>query len=74
MKVTVTVTFDITFDAEEGRSKTTVGFALPNHPHHPISDSVKKLSVEETQRLCQAMLDREVFGENAEARHAEKDA
>ena len=74
MKITVKVTFDITFDAEEGSSKTTVGFALPNHPHHPISDRVKKLSVEETQRLCQAMLEREVFGENTKSKHAEKDA
>lgn len=66
MKVNVTALFDITFDSDDGNSKTAVTFSLPDHPHMEISDNVKKLTIEEVERLCRAMADRKVFEENKE--------
>jgi hypothetical protein len=64
MKVKVTLTYAMEFDSENGKSKTTVSFALPDHPKLPISDTVKKLCVEESVMLGQAMISREIFEEN----------
>ena len=64
MKVKVTLTYAMEFDSENGKSKTTVSFALPDHPKLTISDTVKKLCVEESVILGQAMISREIFEEN----------
>lgn len=52
MKVKVTLTYAMEFDSENGKSKTTVSFALPDHPKLPISDTVKKLCEEDGKPLC----------------------
>lgn len=61
MKVKIIVAYEMEFDSDKGDSKTNVSFKLPDHPQLPISDTVKKLAVEETAMLANAMLSRGVF-------------
>ena len=72
MKVNVTALFDITLDSDDGNSKTTVTFSLPDHPKLKISDNVKKLTIEEVERICRAMVDRKVFKENDQLSDAKR--
>ena len=72
MKVNVTALFDITLDSDDGNSKTTVTFSLPDYPKLKISDNVKKLTIEEVERICRAMMDRKVFKENAQLSDAKR--
>jgi len=62
MKVKINVTFAMEFDSEgEGKSSAEILFKLPDHPKLEISDTVKKLAIEEVRMLSHAMIEREVF-------------
>jgi len=62
----IRVTFDMEFDSDNGNSKSSVGFELPEHPRVEITNRMKELAIEEAFALSRAMLNRNIFAENAQ--------
>ncbi len=65
MSINIIATFDITFLSNNGgTSNTSIKFSLPEHPTIEITDKMKRLTIEEIEAVCHAMLKTKVFGDN----------